>query len=214
MTALIIIAGIVLFIFLLTIIPIRLNITYNDEFVVKAKYLFFSFDLIEPEEENLEDVDVEDEEDKTEEKRKDGIGTKFKEFFKREGFFGFLDFLRDLLKLLSEKVVYLVKHLRISKFDLYLRVGGEDAAEMAIQYGQVSAVAYAVFNILFKLTPCKNKRISVDLDYNNPEYVVDFNATLRVKPLTLLITGISTLIKGLPFVKRFNGIQNKKVKNS
>lgn len=205
MTVLIVLAAILLALFLFTLLPVRLTLAYKDKFTVTLRFLFIKKDLLadavsEVEQKPVEKIEAEPEE------QKDHVLDIFKDFFKREGFGGFLHFLTDVLRLVKNLGTSFVEHLQIKKFDLYLMVHGEDAGEAAVRFGEVSALAAAVHATLFTFKKCRKPSISVDLDYEDQtEDNVNFSCVLSIKILFLLMIGIRALKKGLPLFRRFQG---------
>lgn len=205
MTVLIVLGAIFLALFLFTLLPVRVFLQYQHKFTVTLRFLFIKKDLLadavsEVEQKPVEDIEAEPEE------QKDHVLDIVKDFFKREGFRGFLDFLKDVLRLMQKLGSSFLKHLQIREFDLYIMVHGEDAGEAAVRYGEVSALAAAVYSTVFALKKSKKPRISVDLDYEEKtEDNVNFSCVLSIKILFLLILGIRALKNGLPLFRRFQG---------
>ncbi len=197
MLALKIIGGVLLFLLALTLLPLRMELGFQTEFSLTLRYLFLSFRL-------LPGKEKEPEEEKREEQKKE-TEKKFdlKKSLKRQGFFGFLETLFELVEVTVNSVKGVLSHLKLKTFDLYLCLAGaEDAAEAAIQYGQLSGAVYSACGLLFGLTGCKRKAVSVDLDYEAEENRVDCSAKFSILPLFLLKEGISLLIHGLPPVRK------------
>ena len=199
MTVWMVICGVLLFLFLLTLFPLRIHVGFEQEFSLTLRYLFLRFHLA-PGKEGPEPEKAEQEE-KTEEEKKTEKKIDIKRILKRQGVSGFLKSLFELVKLAATDTKRLLSHLKLRKFDLYLCLAGaEDAAEAAIQYGQVSGAVYPACNLLFKLMRCKKGAVSVDLNYQREESMVVFSSVLSILPIFLLREGISLLIHGLPIV--------------
>ncbi len=199
MTALYIVCGVLLFLFLLTLCPVRLDVGFREEFSLTLRYLFLRFPLMPGKEGPTEEAPPQE---KKEEKEGESAVEKLKAIVKRRGFFGFLESLFELVGMALSSAKKLVKKIKWKRFDLYLCVGGkEDAGAAAILYGQLSAAVYPVCAGLFGMTGCKRKAVTVDLDYGAPDNAVDFTARLSLRPIYVLKEGISLLIKGLPVLK-------------
>ncbi len=195
MLALKIIGGVLLFLFVLTLFPLRLELGFQQEFSLKLRYLFFAFRLLPGKEKEPEKEKQEEEEPKEETEKKFDL----KKSLKRHGFSGFLKTLFELIQVAAHSTKGVLSHLKIKVFDLYLCLAGaEDAAEAAIRYGQLSGAVYSACGLLFGLTGCRKKAVTVDLDYKAEEDQVDFSARLSILPLFLLKEGVSLLIHGLP----------------
>jgi len=210
MTVLIVLAAILFALFLFSLLPVRIFLQYQDKFTVTLRFLFLKKDLLADTVSQIEQKPVEEIEPEPEEQEKHVLNI-FKDFFKREGFGGFMEFLSDAMRLMRKLGSSFLKHMQIREFDLHIIVHGEDAGEAAVRYGEVSALASAVYSTLFTLKKCRKPYISVDLDYEDKtDDSVNFFCTLSIKILFLLILAIKALKNGLPLFRRFQG---KTVKN-
>ena len=199
MIVLYILGGILLLIFLLTLVPVRLEVSYQTEFEAKLRYLFFSFPLSPSE--GVDEVAPAPE--KAEEKPGAGILDKLKRIFRQEGFWGFLNALADFIKLLTDSSRRLLSHAKLKAFDLYLCLGGEeDAADAAILYGEVSAAVYSACAALFSLKKCRKKGVSVDLDYRTKDNTVQFSAKATLRPFHAIAILLPFLVRSIPFFKK------------
>ncbi len=195
MLALKIVGGVILFLLLLLLIPLRAKLRFQNEFVLYLRYAFFQFCILPGREKPQAEEVPKSEEEK-------GKGTeKLRNILKAKGFFGFLQALFELIGIVLQSGKRIVKRIKLKRFDLYLCLGGkEDAAEAAVSYGKLSAAVYSACGAFFALKKCRKKAVTVDLDYNSCENTVNFSGTVSVLPLFVLKEGISLLIKGLPKV--------------
>ncbi|MCH5353073.1 MAG: hypothetical protein J1E06_06375 [Acutalibacter sp.] len=202
MTVFLVICGVLLFLFLLTLFPLRIHVGFEQEFSLTLRYLFLRFHIAPGKEEPEPEKKPKKKKEKTEENEKEKK-VDIKLMLKRQGVSGFLQSLFELVKLVATDTKRLLSHLKLRKFDLYLCLAGaEDAAAAAIQYGQVSGAVYSACSVLFKLMRCKKGAVSVDLNYQSEESTVVFTGVLSILPIFLLREGISLLIHGLPVVMR------------
>lgn len=200
MLALYIIGGVLLFLFLLTLIPLRFQVGFREEFSLVLGYGFLRIPVLpgkeKPEEQKPEPPPKE-------EKEGPSAMDRLKRALKREGFWGFLQALAEFVGEAAKASGRMLRHLKLKQFDLYLQVGGgADAAEGAVRYGQVSAGVYGACGVLFTLLPCKEKGVSVDLDYSTLDNLVDFSANLSLRPLFILKAAVSILWSALPLLKK------------
>lgn len=204
MIALYLILGILLLLFFLTLLPVRLEVSFRQEFALTLRYLFLSFRLLPGKEQPQK-------EEKPEKEEKKGGGLeKIKAILKQEGFFGFLKALFELVKMTASASRNVISRIKVRSFDLYLCLGGAgDAAEAAIRYGELSGAVYSACGFLFGLTGCRKKAVTVDLDYKSEENTVDFSAKISIRPIFVLKEGLSLLIKAMPSLRRLLGAGRK-----
>lgn len=195
-----IIGGVLLLIFLLTLIPLRAELRFRGEFELTAKYLFFRIPLLPGEPGEKEEPE---EEEKPKEPDKPGIVDRIKAALRREGIGGFLQALGELIKLLGEASAGILRRLKLRRFDLYLCVaGGGDAAAGAQLYGKICAGVYPACGALFTLLPCRKKGVTVDLDYGLFESLADLSAELSILPVFVVWEALRLVLKSLRPLKK------------
>lgn len=195
-----IIGGLLLLVLLLTLIPVRAELRFKGKFELAVKYLFFRVPLL-PGEPKEEPEEPEEKEEKP--KDKPGFIGKIKAALKREGLGGFLQALGELIKLLGQASAGILKRLKLRRFDLYLCVAGAgDAAAGAELYGKISAGVYPACGALFTLLPCERKGVTVDLDYELWENLVDFSAEISILPFFVVMEGLRLALKSLKQLKK------------
>lgn len=198
MVGLLIVLGVLLFLLLLLLCPLRIEVRFQEQFFLTLRYLFLKFPLLPGKEEESQPEETQEEE------KKEKAGLKeIKGLLKQEGFSGFLKALFGFVKILASSAKKLIQGVRLKSFDLYLCLGGaEDAAEAAIQYGKLSGAVYAACGFLFGLAGCKQKSVTVDLNYQSEQSRVDFSGKLSVCPLLVLKEAVALLFKSLPFIRK------------
>lgn len=197
------ILGLLLFLFLLTLLPVRAVVHFRESFTLELRYLFLRFPIV-PGDEPLEEEEEENVEETPEKKR--SPAEQFRSGLQEKGLSGFLQGLTELLRLVKKAVKGIFKRLRLRRFDLYLCLAGvNDPAGAAVRYGQVSAGIYAACGGLFSLTPCRHKGVTVDLDYAAQENLIDFTAEVSIVPLFAIKEAVVLLARGLLQLKKWAG---------
>lgn len=196
MLALYSIGGVLLALLLLALAPVRADVAFREGFSLTVRYLFLRFPLLPGKEE--EEAPPQPEEEKAGPSPMDRL----KAILRRAGFWGFLQALADFIQVLLKASGRLLSHVKLKRFDLYLCLGGaEDAAAAAVRYGQVGSGVYGACGLLFSLLPCKEKGVSVDLDYSTLENTVDFSACFSLRPLFAVTAGVRVLLGALPVLR-------------
>lgn len=205
-----ILLGVLFFLFLLLLCPLRAEISFQTEFSLSLRYLFLRFPLLPSKKE--EKKEEKEEPEKTSKASPSGV-QRLRSILKQQGASGFLRALFDFLALVKASTFRLAAGLKVLKFDLYYTVGGkEDAALAAQRYGELSAGIYSACGVLFQLKKCRKKGVCVDLNFNVPEDLVNFSARLSVRPIALLKEGIGLLAGGMPLIKMFLNKKDQPVK--
>lgn len=195
MIALYILLGLTLLLLLLLVIPVRVAVTFEEEFAVTISYLFIKKPL-----DFSEETEPTEQKEKPKSTSEDTALDKLKRILKRKGFWGFLQSLYELIKLTLKAGGRIVKKTTLSHFDLYLCLSGaDDPCEAAQTYGKLCAGVYPACAELFAMTGAPRRKkpkktVSVDLNYELPENTVRFSARLSVKPITILHEGLRLLL--------------------
>lgn len=201
MLALAIIGGILLLLFLLTLLPVGIEVAFREEFALTLRYAFLRFPLLPGGAE--EEEPKPEPKPETKEKAGPGAAERLKRALRREGFWGLVQAVGEFVKEALMASGKLLSHLKLKRFDLYLCLGGAyDAAQAAILYGQLSAGVYGACGALFSVMPCKEKGVTVDLDYSAAENTADFSACLSIRPLFVLRAGLVILWNSLPLLRK------------
>lgn len=188
--------GVLLLLFLLLITPVRADISFSEEFSLDVKYLFITLHLLPAKEKEAK-------EEAPKEKGEKPSG-KIKAILKKQGFSGFLQALYEAVTLAVSTSKKLLSRLKLKRFDLYMCLGGgDDAAQSAMLYGKVSGAVYSACGVLFGLFSCKKKAVTVDLDYNQKENLVNFSGRISILPLFVLKEALTALIRAIPILKKF-----------
>lgn len=204
MTALLIILGIIAFIFLLLICPLSFSAVYDGEFELKIKYLFLSFRIFPPKEKKFK---KEKRQKKKSEKAKEPKEEKKKnpilDFVKQKGIGGLIEMLKTFAKIIAETVSSVTKHLVISKLDVNVLVVGDDAADTAMKYGYVCSAVYPLISIIdSNVKKCKHSE-NIIAGFNDPEMKILCSVKVRIKPLFLIITAVKTAFKGIKAIAKW-----------
>lgn len=196
-----ILLGLLFVIFSLLLVPAYIDVSFDGEVNATIRYLFLKFDLTETEEKenSSEDKNTDLKEDKD---KKESPLNQFKDFFKREGISGLLNFISEAAKILTDTAKKFLKHLKIKKFYLNLCIASDDAYDTAILYGKSCAIVVGAYNKLFSIKKCIKKSAAVTCDFDKEQITADFTCRLSIKPLFLLGMGIKLIVKILPLYRR------------
>lgn len=192
-----------LLIFIALVIPLRADIGYSEELVLTVKYLFLKFKLFPSENvDNKEEKSEKETDGQSVEKKTPG---KLQSAIRAKGFRGFIELVSELLKLSGTTAVKLLKRLHMSRFDLYVMTGGEDAAEAAVLYGRTCAVIYPAAELLLNAVKCRKTGVTVDLDYSVKEPYVRLESSVYILPIFAVYYGIKYLFRAIPLLQQMNG---------
>ena len=177
--ALIIFLSVIALILVLLLFPVRLYVTYiGDKTQVFLRYLFIKIKLLP--------------QDKKKGSKKSGKGQEKKisppsEPQKSSGD-SFIDRLEALLAGISSagRVVRLILSMHNADIDLTVRVGGDDAAEIAVSCGKLSAYLHSALAVIANTICVKKRKITVLPDYDSKKTLYTLYAKLWFLPIRLI----------------------------
>ena len=124
-----------------------------------------------------------------------------------------LEIICDYIRVGAEALGMLRRRLVLSNLTCYLKVASKDAAGTALLYGRIAAAVSALYPVLERNLRIRKTDIAVDADFESEKLEVLADVTLAVCPLRLLIAGVILLFQFLKIyrkTKRVNQPTEKK----
>lgn len=203
MIALYIILGILLLLFLITLIRVQVFFSYTEDVALSVKVLFVKIKLLpakkkekKPKKEKPKEKKPEPkkpEKEKKEKKKKPSYLSKLKE---KKGLSGLLSLFTSAAKIAGGLLKGIFSHIVIKKMDVGIALSGEDAASVAVNYGRVCSVLYPAVNVISAATVCQRYNVVVEpvFDPDKPtEVYADVHAYLRI--IFVLAAAIKAAVK-------------------
>lgn len=198
MTALIVIASIILFFAFLLFMPIVFYADFVNELHLSVRYLFVKIRLLpekpkKPNKQKKKEA-VKKAEKNQEQKKENETAKKIKEILGKTGIGGLLEIIGEIAKIIGRGTMSIVHRIVISKLNIEIRNGGEDAAQTAINYGYISAALYpAVSVILNNVKKYKSACVQIFPDYDSRDTTVKCSVRFKVKLWWILSAALKTL---------------------
>lgn len=187
MTALWIILGILLLLFLIALIKVEVFFRYTDEVALTVKVLFVKIPILpkkeKPEktpEKPKEKKPEKPKEKKEEKEKKPSYLNKLKE---KKGLSGLVSLFTSLAKIAAGALKGLFSHIVIKKLDVGIALSGDDAATVAVNYGRLCSVLYPAVNVIAAATVCEHYNVVIEPVFNpdkETEVYADVHAYLRI----------------------------------
>ena len=172
--ALIVFLAVLLLLALVLSFPLSFCIRYEDEeLYVDLKFLFYKKRLM-PQQSKKAEKAAELKEDKPKKDKKP-----------KEAFFDTLQRLSDLLSA-GGALGKLALTLHKARLCFDVKVGGSDAAEIAIGAGKMSAYLHTAAAVFANLVNIKKRRITVTPDYNSQKNKYNLSARLYSRPIAYI----------------------------
>ena len=94
--------------------------------------------------------------------------------------------LKELFTAFFPPAWRMVRGLKVRRLTLHIRVGGRDAADTAIRYGQVNALLHGSVGAASNLVSLKAKHLGVSYDFLSRETKIYLEADLRLRGARIL----------------------------
>ena len=220
MVFLYIILGILLLIFLISLIRVRVFALYSQDLTLTLKILFFKIKILpqpeekkekekKPKKEKKEKKKKKEEEkpekDKKEEKKKPSLIAELKD---KHGVTGLIELFRSAANIATGMLKGIISHVVFERLDVGIMLSGEDAASVALTYGKVCSALYPAINILASATVCRDYNISIEPVFD-PEKPTEVYADVHVYLRIIFVLG-AALKAGFRFLFLFLKAKFKK----
>ncbi len=220
MVFLYIILGILLLIFLISLIRVRVFALYSQDLTLTLKILFFKIKILpqpeekkekekKPKKEKKEKKKKKEEEkpekEKKEEKKKPSLIAELKD---KHGVTGLIELFRSAANIATGMLKGIISHVVFEKLDVGIMLSGEDAASVALTYGKVCSALYPAINILASATVCRDYNISIEPVFD-PEKPTEVYADVHVYLRIIFVLG-AALKAGFRFLFLFLKAKFKK----
>ncbi|MDL2234122.1 DUF2953 domain-containing protein [Ruminococcaceae bacterium OttesenSCG-928-L11] len=210
MLALWIILGLIGLLFLLLCFPVSVRVEHGGETTVHIRYLFLRFRVFPMQ-------------DKPRKKRTDSQKRKRKSRKKEKpaeetaSLTQTIDMVLSLLKSSRWSLGLLRRHLVFSDVKLFILIGGEDAADVAIQYGKFCAVCYPALGTICSWFTVKSPAICIVPGFTRTRNEYDVGVTARIIPHFAILAALGLAVRFLVLLaksqsKRSNPPQPKSKK--
>lgn len=185
MIALYILAGLLLVIALILLLPVSVFIDYKDDFSLKVK--FFGFKVFMADNQADKPQQKTENESAPKEKKENKVKSSFEILKDKKGFSGAV---KEVFKFIADCLKHVGKFLKTVKFrkvEFNLTVASEDAAKTAIEYGALCTAVYPTLSFFNSISNVKYKRINVNSDFTTDKGSFDFSLIIKLQILFLII---------------------------
>lgn len=219
MTVLYILAGVILFFVIALSIRITVNGEFFDEFKLNVKWLFINISILpaKPKKEKppKKDKSVKEKTEETAEEavtnaeKKENI---FLKFYNNQGFDGVVQLIRNAANSLGKLMTSLKKHIVIRELYLWMTVSSDDAAQTAIDYGNLCQTVFPSLSFICSNLTVKKYDVEIEPDFIGIKNNAQFAFSISVRPIFILnaviVLAVRLLIKVV--LKFLMGIKNNK----
>ena len=184
---------------LLNLSRVTCSVRFDGSFFLRVGYLFFHYTVFPrpPEKEKKGET-----EQAAEKEAPAGLGAKLRGLLEKRGLSGFLSVLQETASAASGTAKKLFAHFRVGRFLLTISVGGDDAAQTAVEYGTVCAAVGTAAGAVLSQVKCKKWSITVDPDFSGRDSSVRFEMKAGIRLIFLLIAAVYGLVRFVRISKK------------
>lgn len=208
MTALYIILGILAFIILLLMIPLKIDLEYDDEVRLKVGYLFLKYTILPQQAKKEKPKKKKKAAEKKKEEKKKEPEKKQKnpilEYADKHGLDGLLELVKAIAKIVVDVLKSMAKHLVIKKLVIRAIIAGEDSADTALKYGYACSVIYPALSIIDRNTRLKYHSEDISAGFLCEKTMAELEFTAIIKPLWLLVIAVPAAFKLIKVLAKQN----------
>lgn len=191
-----ILLGVALFITAVMFIPLTLRASYKDDFWCAVYIGFFKIQLVpakpkKPKKKKPKKKTEEKPKQKKPAEKKPGL-------IEQYGVEWLLNLIKKVAELAASALKDFFGHILVKNLTLSIKVAGEDAADTAIKYGKLCAVAYPAVGTIAGAVKYRKYGVDIVPDFNEKaETKAEFELCARIFTFRLLGLVIKHGIKGL-----------------
>ena len=185
MTAIYIILIIIVFLVFVFISPIYVTVLYEDELLLKLRFLCFSFKFNSnkgSEENSKDDSDKPNKKEKKISKPKKESKKSLLDTIKENGIFNSTKIFKELMVIILKRVKKFMTHIKANLVDINYVIVGEDASDTAIKYGVISSIAYYLQSLFYTNKILKKSKVNIIPGFNYQDSCLElrFKANVRM----------------------------------
>ena len=162
---------------------------YTDDFFMTVRFAGIRIFKIEPGK-DIKRPTQHAESDKKAEKQAENP---FKKLNREKGFRVALGEITAFVKALILRIKKQLRHIRITRLCLGIKVAADDAALTAIYYGAVCSAVYPILSLLDSLSNIALKQIDIRADFESAKPDFAFSARVKLRLFFLLAAAVAAL---------------------
>ena len=117
----------------------------------------------------------------------------FKKLNREKGFRVALSEITSFIKALILRIKKQLRHIKITRLCLGIKVAADDAALTAIYYGAVCSAVYPILSLLDSLSNIALKQIDIRADFESAKPDFAFSARVKLRLFFLLAAAVAAL---------------------
>lgn len=181
-----IVCGIVLLIVVLLSLSIAVDVRFTDEFTVSAGILGWRYQIFPAQEKPDKPAPKKAQAKSRSRPGKKKSAPKAPQKPEKGDIKGTFQTVIDLLQAAFPPLMQLLGQIRLTRLDAVIQIGGENAADIALEYGKICALFSGGLATLQNMLRVKVKRVDISCDFLLPETRQDISFRLKLRIAAIL----------------------------
>ena len=195
MTWLYILLAVILFILLVSFIPINLIVRWHEDIKCTLRIGFIPIVLYPKKDIKLKKKKPEKKKKEQPEKKEE---KKEKNLLKEKGLGWFVNLIKKIADLAKGALKDTFRHILIKEFMLSIRVAGDDAADTAVKYGYYCSAIYPATGLIIGAVNYKSYGVDITPDFEeNAKSKIDLDLNARMHLFRVVQVGLKHSFKGI-----------------
>lgn len=212
MTALYIISGILLFLLILLLLPVRIRLEYDNDLRLWVGYTFLNFQVIPSKPKKPKKQKKKNQKTEPEEKKSEGEKKKKKNFIldykDKHGLSGLLDLIKQITDIVVKVIGRTAKHLKIPYLEINAFIGGEDSADAAMKYGYACSVIYPALSLLQNSSKLRRFKEDISANFYSEKTAVELKLKAKMRLLWILWIVLAALFRAVVLIVKTRSAQS------
>lgn len=201
MTAVYIILGILLFLLVLLLLPVKIRLEYDNDLKLWVGYTFIYIQLVpkkpkkprkpRKKKQKKEEAPAEKNEPASNKKKKNSI----LEYKDKHGLDGLIELVKKICGIVTKAMGRTARHLTIPYLEINAFISGEDSADAAMKYGYACSVIYPALSILQSRSKLKRFKEDISANFHSEKTAVELKLKAKMRLIWVLWILITAFVK-------------------
>ena len=212
MTAIYIILIIIVFLVFIFISPIYVTVLYEDELLLKLRFLCFSFKFNSnkgSEENSKDDSDKPNKKEKKISRPKKENKKSLLDTIKENGIFSSTKIFKELMVIILKRVKKFITHIKANLVDINYVIVGEDASDTAIKYGVISSIAYYLQSLFYTNKILKKSKVNIIPGFNYQDSCLELRFKANVRMFRVVSLAFAVICDIMKYMFKLKYQKNK-----
>ena len=183
MTILYVVIGLLFFLLILMLIPLKIDLHFNNVWQLKIRYLIFSYNIL-PKKNNKNSKN---------EKNIKNKNSNLKNVFK------LLKNIKNIFNIFFTSAKFIIPKLKINLISIFISIAEDNAFDTALKYGKVCGILYPIIKLILDENKPKDYKIKIVPNFDDNKSTLNVDLLFDITIFNLLICIFKVLIETIKY---------------